>query len=283
MNLPSRGAAAIVGILLAAGPIFGSTILQIDTFGPQSTDWGLNANHAVDGSVALSFNKFDPSLGTLQSVTLTLTGNVTGDVFAANLGATAAQVTAQARATLTLARPDLTSLLATVPTNTLSRVLAKPNYALGSGERLVAPILFTDSSGTWVGDGPKGNGNDDKINFASPSLSGPTGGGHNANTFATLVTSTGSKSATVTSAADLLLFTGPGTISLPIGSLALGRFTDGANAFELIRTRASSTVSVTYTYLPAGPRIEPVPEPATFIPGVLGLIGSLIVYGLRRR
>jgi hypothetical protein len=285
MNLPFRGAAAIVGILLAAGPICGSTVLQTETFGPQSTNWGLNATTGtVNGSVALSFNKFDPSLGTLESVTFTLSGNVMSDVFAANLGATAAQVTARAQATLTLTRPDLTTLVVIVPTNTLSQMLAKPNYIPGSGESLVAPTMFTDANGAWVGNGPNGNSTDDKINFTSPSLSGPTGGGHNANTFASLATATGSNSATVTSAADLLLFTGPGTISLPLGALGQGRFTDGANAFELIRTQASGTVSVTYDYV-GPPSPAPgvvVPEPASVIVGAIGGIGSLIVYGLRR-
>ena len=63
----------------------------------QNTDW----------NATVSIPKFDPNLGTLQSIQFTLTGNSAGSARAESLDAQASTVTLTFRNTLTLTRPDL--------------------------------------------------------------------------------------------------------------------------------------------------------------------------------
>jgi hypothetical protein len=72
--------------------------------------------------------------------------------------------------------------------------------------------------------------------------------------------------------ADLALFTGPGTIILPVTASAVSADDAGGNLDKQIATRASATAIVEYI-------VEAVPEPAA---AVLGLIG-LGMISLRRK
>ena len=86
----------------------------------------------------LSVARFNPALGTLESVNITLTGNEAANIGAENLDATAASVSATETATLTLVLPDTADNLAVAPSITGSMSLAgfdgTRNFAGPSGE-----------------------------------------------------------------------------------------------------------------------------------------------------
>lgn len=63
----------------------------------------------------LTLQQFDPTLGTLTGVWVHLFGNILGSVHAQNQSAEAASVTLNLSATLTLNRPDSTSIVVTTP------------------------------------------------------------------------------------------------------------------------------------------------------------------------
>ena len=76
-----------------------------DSIPLQSTNWA--------GSVSIP--KFNPNLGTLQSITYTLTGRVEGSTRVESLDAAPSLVTTSLQADITLTRPDLTVLVVTTP------------------------------------------------------------------------------------------------------------------------------------------------------------------------
>lgn len=82
-----------------------ATITQTADIPIQTTDW----------SKVLQFNQFDPTRGTLNSISFTLNGIVRGNVQVENQNATAATVSTTLQATLTLRRPDLTPIVITIP------------------------------------------------------------------------------------------------------------------------------------------------------------------------
>lgn len=78
------------------------------------------------------------------------------------------------------------------------------------------------------------------------------------------------------SAADLALFTGAGSISLPLTAVGASRATGGGSIISLFDTEARGEVTVTYKYSAAV-----VPEPRVY-----GAVGALLCAGfaaLRRR
>lgn len=81
----------------------------------------------------------------------------------------------------------------------------------------------------------------------------------------------------LTSAADLALFTGSGTISLPVQASSLATFTiNNGNGGGFVTTQAGATVTISYTYTP-----DPVPEPSSVV--LLGLGGCGLLWFRRRR
>jgi hypothetical protein len=82
------------------GLVFGdvTTAPQVFTFADRTTAW----------NDSLAVNQFDPVLGTLGSVNITLSGNIIEQFAAENLGASAAAVSATDTATLTLDLPGAT-------------------------------------------------------------------------------------------------------------------------------------------------------------------------------
>ena len=81
---------ATAAAALFAPAVNAATITQSESFASQGTDWALSA----------SFDQFDSSLGTLDSVVFDLTGNVTGTASAEQLGG-ASDVTLELDATIT--------------------------------------------------------------------------------------------------------------------------------------------------------------------------------------
>ncbi|MCO6418139.1 choice-of-anchor E domain-containing protein [Siccirubricoccus sp. KC 17139] len=85
-----------------------------------------------------------------------------------------------------------------------------------------------------------------------------------------------SESATTSAASDLALFTGLGTIFLPIAAEGNSRVEAGGNVSSYIDTSAAAQVTVTYTYTAPRPivtRPTPVSEPAGLALLGAGLLG----------
>jgi len=156
---------------------------------------------------SVTIPKFDPTLGDLQSISFTLSGNVQGTAQAESLDAAPSIVNTQFSANITLTRPDLSIIVVTIPIANFSDP-------------------FTAFDGI--------------IDFAG------TSGATHANINA-------SDTQTVNSpppASDLVLFTGPGTISLPVAANGSSIATGSGNLITQFSTDAAADVTVCYTYLP---------------------------------
>ncbi|MDR3638164.1 MAG: choice-of-anchor E domain-containing protein [Isosphaeraceae bacterium] len=83
----------------------------------------------------------------------------------------------------------------------------------------------------------------------------------------------------LTSSTDLALFTGSGTISIPVLASSLaGQSTNNANCGARVTTEAGAKVTISYTYTPH----PAVPEPSSVV--LLGLGGcGLFLYRRRRQ
>lgn len=64
-----------------------------------------------------------------------------------------------------------------------------------------------------------------------------------------LHTSSGSTALTALSASDIALFTGTGTVTLPVTAVANSAFSGGGNLHSIAAVAASATITVTYTYV----------------------------------
>lgn len=161
-------------------------------------------------SSSVSIPKFDPNLGTLQSISFQLTGNVQGTARAESLDAAPTIVNTSFSANITLTRPDNTPIVVTLP-------LAN----------------FSDSFTAF----------DNVLDFAG--TSGTTHSGIN-------VTDTQSQTSPPP-ASDLVLFTGPGNIVLPVTAQGSSLATGAGNLITQFTTDASADVQVCYTFLPNTP------------------------------
>ncbi len=93
---------AFATILFAAsGTANGATISFMDTIVQQSTNWQEN----------IELTQFDPNLGTLTGIMLTLEGTVNGTANYESLDNAPANISLDVSAGLTILRPDLTTLL----------------------------------------------------------------------------------------------------------------------------------------------------------------------------
>jgi hypothetical protein len=72
-----------------------------------------------------------------------------------------------------------------------------------------------------------------------------------------------------TDAADKALFSGPGTIGLPLTAIGASRAVGGASAINIFDTAARADVTVTYRYTTAA-----VPEPRVY-----GAVGAALCLG----
>jgi hypothetical protein len=214
------------GLTAAASEITSPS--QTDSVPLTPTDWGPgNFSPSVN---PLPFAKFDPSLGTLKSINISLSSTFTQDV-SMDFSSPAIITVTGDQNQVTLKRPDLSAIInAPVP----------PYVATQSYSGLMFPHTITMPTNT--------------SNNSVPPV-------------------------TLTSAADLALFTqsGPGDllIGLPVTARAHSSFTSSTgNGFGSVATKASATINVSYTY-------ESTPEPSTLL--VLGLGTAGLAYAQRRR
>lgn len=175
-------AAALIAATL--GQAHADTISHsADAYAAEETDWNSFAE----------LQRFDPSMGMLQQVTLTLHGNLSGIAAAENLNNRATLLTLTLRAELSLARPDsLDVLVSTTPLASQSFSAAVYDrgidYAGASGTTLSNLTASSSSSASFT-DAPtlalfSGPGKV-QLPFAAVGLSQVSGGGNLAYDFST--------------------------------------------------------------------------------------------------
>ena len=207
----------VTAFLQTAGPQPVTTVPQIINFTEQTTGWTNSA----------AVLPFDPSLGTLQSVNITLTGDETASVAAENQDATAATLSTTQTATLSLDLPD--------------------------GETAV-------TTATTVSDTMSLGGYDGTADFAG--TSGQTDPDLNQSALS---------SVTLTDPTDLALFSGSGTVALPLSAVGTATLDGPGNLLARLLAQAGAVVSVSYTYLPPATYTDepvsyaPVYEPESYI------------------
>jgi len=95
----------VLGAVLAAHVTAQQTQTFSDSIPVTNTNWALT----------VSLPKFDPALGTLQTIALTLDGHIEGQAAVESTDASPTQITTQFQANLTLARPDMSIIAVVIP------------------------------------------------------------------------------------------------------------------------------------------------------------------------
>jgi hypothetical protein len=219
---------ALLGVA-ATLAIASATIAKADTlsytnsFGPQIFGY----------TTSFTIPKFNPSLGTLTSIVFNLQGSETASQKFESLDAGPSVITATTTGTMTLFRPDNTTLVVTAP-----QVVNVFNAAAFDGT-----IDFAGASGA---------------------------------TFVT-TSSTSSDTSSSSSPADIALFSGLGTISLPVSATGSAGASGAGNLLNQFNTTGSTTAIVTYTFTPL---VSEVPEASTY--GSIGAVALVGFLGYRR-
>ena len=215
-----------LGVLaaLAAGAVMGNQVTY--NFSP------VVAQTTTNFTANIGVNQFDPAMGTLTGIQFTLTGTVLGTVQFESKGAAPSTVTSNLAATITLLRPDSSTIAVVLPT-----VSAVTNLSAYDG--------VVDFSGT------------------------------SGRTFANVTNTVSITSGVMGSAADLTLFQGLGSISLPVSASAASSTTGAGNLITQFTTTAGADGSVTYFY-----NATSTPEPSTTI---LMLSSGLVLFPIIRR
>jgi hypothetical protein len=184
--------------LSALGYFGASTESQSFLFPDQTTGW----------NGTLSVVPFNPALGTLQAVNITVTGDINASVAAENEDSEAAAVDTQQVATVALAMPD--------------------NWQVLSAATATAAIPLGSFDGT--------------VDYAG--TSGAIDQGLTQATTATFATD---------DPVVLAAFLASGTVAVPISDTGTGAVTGPANLSAQLLAQGGATVTLDYTYLPAGP------------------------------
>lgn len=213
---------------LAAALVLGTQAARADTIA-YSDSLPLTP---TDFTQPLSVPRFDPALGTLDRVTVTLTGRVEGSHRFESLDPMPVNVTMTHHAVIALRRPDLTALVASMPdvssTTATTAFDGGIDFAGGSGRTLSSLMSESANSVTLL----------------------PAGG-------------------------ELVLFTGPGDVVLPVTAVATGMGSGSGNLITQFSTSASAHIVVAYDFTPAA---TSAPEPSTLVLLGVGIGGLLMAW-----
>lgn len=113
----------LAATLLPVGIAQAATLNHTDSVGPSRTDF----------TADVSIPQFDSSLGDLTSVFVELTGEVTGSIQLESLDAADATVTADLASEIELQRPDMSSLVVSLPEASIVRDLTAFDGAVDFG------------------------------------------------------------------------------------------------------------------------------------------------------
>lgn len=224
-----------------------------------ATDWGPGTSSITD---PLRFNQFDPSLGSLTAIDITLTTIIRNDyilAFPNTLSPTTLYVaTSTTSDPSVLADPAKRALLTDGPTVTLHG--PDGNTQIFGAPATTQPVDFvqmTKPSGTFSSLLPVTN-----PNFIPP----------------TITEQSYSRTLDPANAASLFSdFIGKGTVDLPVTATAFSSFfSDSGNGGGTVLTKANATVTIQYLF-------SPVPEPSSAILLGLGIGIGILATKLRRR
>ncbi len=219
-----------------------------------ATNWGSGTTGVTD---PLAFNQFNPKLGELTSIGITLATNIRNDyimMFPSNAGMTTMDLaTSETTDASILSDPAKRALLTDGPSITLFAPDGTTQLFGGAGTRQpVDFVQMTEAGGTFSSFLP--------IN--DPNFIPPTGSQQ-------LFTRT---LGPADSPSLLSEFIGTGLVDLPVTATAFSSFlSESGNGGGAVMTLASATVTIQYNYVP-------VPEPSSLL-----LLGSGIAVGLFAR
>jgi hypothetical protein len=220
-------AAALAPAVTTAAPITATTSPVTMSIPVTPTNWSPGFHASLNDPLKLP--RFDPSIGTLKSVNISLSSDVQND-FSMSFTAPSVITIGATGTRVALDLPNGTQILsATVPDVTRTSTVSGPPFPRDV-------------------------------------------------TFPTLTRTATAGPVTLTSAADLAMFTAlksGDTIALPALATAQSTFTSSTgNGTGRVTTRAGADVTISYTYTPA---VHPVPEPTSLVvvgAGVLVLVTS---------
>jgi hypothetical protein len=193
------GSFTTIGVPISAWPLFQNYV----TSTPQTLTF---ADRTTGSSGQLAIHQFDPALGTLEAINVTVSGDLSTSVAAENEDTAPAVITVNQDATVTLALPGATD-------STSAPVVS--SVELGGYD---GTVDFAGSSGTI-----------DQSQALIPAVA-----------------------ETLTDATDLAAFTGSGTLGATISTSGASSLAGPGNLLARLLAEAGGTVTVDYTYLPAG-------------------------------
>lgn len=246
----------------AAGPL--TTSLQSASIPMSRTDWGPGSSGMQD---PLVFQQFNPGLGTLDGVAVTLNATFNAD-FSMTFVPTPITTTIYLATTSTtdptiLSNPSLVAQLTDGPTITLSGPGGLSTIFGGPGTTMPVDVVsLTEPSGTYSSTLP----------VTDPNYIAPDNA-----TFSLSRTLDGSDGSLFSS------FIGTGTVGLPISAVAYASFySSSGNGSGMVIETAGATVTVQYLYTPPPVTTSVVvPEPSGCL--LLGIGAALGLIAARRR
>jgi hypothetical protein len=265
MSIKTRAAAVLCAAAVsywAPSATLADQLTESSTLAPTTT----NFNTDGSGVAPLSFQQFNTDNGTLKldSVVLSVGATIQNNFGMTFTTPATITGTVSSSSSSTSTGPSITVFKPDGTTPLITAVSSKPNsesitYGSAAGQTTF-PETFSSTN-------PK----------TSPNYVAP------------LVT-TASNSLTLTSPADLALFTGSGTLKLPVSAQAFSHFVStSGNGVYSVTTQGSANATVTYNFstVPSAPQLPPPPpgtptpspEPTTVL--LWGVAGA-VAFGVQR-